>query len=201
LSKKNTIRRGSKVRKLKTLFGDVSIKISRCHCKRCAKDFVIDHDLLRKLAAEIIPFGNVTQALKRVATLCGASWPYQQAETVLFELTGVQLSHNQIKNLCHAESQEVLDWSCSPCESDKSDSEAKVRVEPIANRPKPDCQYIGVDGVFINQRAKKKRIEAKVGILFTNATATVSSNRNLLLDKHYIGTFQNVKTGEPVHSN
>ncbi len=52
---------------------------------------------------------NITGALRRIATLCGASWPYQQAETVIRELTGIEISHDHIKNLCESEASIVAE--------------------------------------------------------------------------------------------
>ena len=52
---------------------------------------------------------NITGALKRIAMLCGASWPYQQAETVIGELTGIEISHDHIKNLCESEASIVAE--------------------------------------------------------------------------------------------
>jgi len=52
---------------------------------------------------------NITDALRRIATLCGASWPYQQAEIVIRELTGIEISHDHIKNLCESEASIVAE--------------------------------------------------------------------------------------------
>ena len=49
--------------------------------------------------------------------------------------------------------------------------------------------YMGLDGVYIGEVRKKKHIEAKVGIVFTDLRANISKGRNLLLNKQYVGTF------------
>ena len=50
---------------------------------------------------------NVTQALRKIAILCGSSWPFRQAANVLHELTGVRLSFGHIRWLCADEAQTV----------------------------------------------------------------------------------------------
>jgi hypothetical protein len=50
---------------------------------------------------------NTTQALRRIAIRCGASWPLRQAQETLFELTGVKISHEQIRQLCSDEAEKA----------------------------------------------------------------------------------------------
>ena len=96
----HTIFAGRKPRQLKTLFGEIHLSLPRLQCQVCERYFFL-------LQVEnICGFDsgvNITQALRRIATLCGSSWPYEQAENVLLELTGVPVSHNQIMNLCESE--------------------------------------------------------------------------------------------------
>ena len=68
-------------------------------CKTCGKYFI---DLAIKDCIkdfQTVKGCNITKPLRRLATLCGASWPYEQAEKVIHELTGVCVSHDHyVKN-------------------------------------------------------------------------------------------------------
>ena len=162
---------------------------------------------------------NITGALRRIATLCGASWPYQQAETVIRELTGIEVSHDHIKNLCESEASIVAKGNQETYNSlyDESlvdaveslvdylayeDVEKSTTVEnretqqhsteSIPRQSNIDRLYMGLDGVFIGEVSRKRYIEAKVGIVFTDERAEISKGRNLLLNKQYVGTCHTV---------
>ncbi len=74
-------------------------------CKGCVESF----NLMTGTLADLEPLrdANVTKALRRIAIRCGASWPYRQAQEAIFELTGVQISHEQIRLLCSDEAEKV----------------------------------------------------------------------------------------------
>lgn len=221
LRKKNSIFWGSKERQLKTLFGPIHLTIPRLQCQSCHKYFLITQT--ENLCDLDCPCGvNITKALRRIATLCGASWPYEQAEKVIRELTGVQVSHEHIKNLCESEAK-VIDEEQqqtyntlvdtiieeavagfafndseddSVCENRNETKREKIEKANVNN----DLFYIGMDGVYVGEVRRQKFIEAKVGIVFTDDTATISKGRNILLNKQYVGTFNDSnKFGEKLY--
>ena len=76
-------------------------------CLACGKYFVepsIKHCISD---FEAVAGCNITKPLRRLATLCGASWPYEQAEKVICELTGVCVSHDHIHSLCASEAKVI----------------------------------------------------------------------------------------------
>ena len=208
--KKNCIFFGNKPRQLKTLFGEVHLLIPRLQCKECKKYFLITQTEAG-CDFECPNGGNITTALKRIATLCGASWPFQQAQEVIEQLTGVQVSHDHIRNLCASEAKkieqqqqqtydtllgEVISEAMEALADDFDDREDDSMNHYTTTAPKSDQVqvpkdrfYLGMDGVYISEVGQKKRIEAKVGILFTDQRATISKGRNILLNKQYVGTF------------
>ncbi|MFB3041319.1 MAG: hypothetical protein ACE1ZS_05890 [Candidatus Poribacteria bacterium] len=195
--------------------------IPRLQCQSCRKYFLITQtENLRDLDC---PCGvNITNALKRIATLCGASWPYEQAEKVIRELTGVEVSHDHIKNLCESEAkvigeeqQQIYNMrvdavigeavDCFAFNDSDADSTCEKRNEANSNKiekanAKNNLFYIGMDGVYVGEVRREKFIEAKVGIVFTDERATISKGRNILLNKQYVGTFNDSnKFGEKLY--
>ena len=189
--------------------------LPRLECKECNKYFLLtqaenlsDFEQMRGC--------NITRGLRRIATLCGASWPYEQAAHVIFELTGVEISHHQIMNLCEAEAKVIQtnqqhtyqtvenealvetmnaldDYLSEETDSNESvscsDKEQVHQAQQEGNSSPKDRFYMGMDGGYIGEVRKKKHIEAKVGIVFTDLRATISKGRNILLNKQYVGTF------------
>ena len=149
---------------------------------------------------------NVTPALRRIAIRCGASWPYRQAADTIFELTGVQISHEQIRQLCSDEAQKVNAQDIESYQKDYqkglvetmetlveylSDTSLDKAERPPAT-PESERVYFGIDGTFVNEKEAKAFLEAKAAIVFTNEIAVVGRKRRVLLNKQYTGTFEPV---------
>ena len=102
---KKNIGWGSRPRTLKTVFGAVHLSVARRKCQDCQHTFSVSTPLLE--ATHPLDDSNVTQALRKIAILCGSSWPFRQAADVLHELTGVRLSFGHIRWLCADEAEIV----------------------------------------------------------------------------------------------
>ncbi|MFQ6009433.1 MAG: ISKra4 family transposase [Candidatus Zixiibacteriota bacterium] len=213
LSKKNSIFFGNKPRQLKTLVGEIHLTIPRLQCKACGKYFLFtETEAFGSSDIKNLAGANITPALRRIATLCGASWPFQQAEKVIKELTGVEVSHDHIQNLCASEAKAIDEKQEQAYDAlvdtiigqatealtdvfdDTEDGSAGQHTaadntEEDSLNAKKDRFYIGMDGVYIGEVDKNKHIEAKVGLVFTDERATISKGRNILLNKQYVGTF------------
>ena len=139
LQKKSVIGKGCQPRQLKTIFGDVSFDLPRLRCKTCGESFNLMTGTLSSL--EPLRDANITPALRRIAIRCGASWPFRQAQETLFELTGVQISHEQIRQLCSDEAQKVNAQDAQSYQ--KAYSEAlvesmEVLVDYLSETPQPE---------------------------------------------------------------
>ena len=83
---------------MKTVFGEAHFSVPRQKCPDCQQTFSVSTPLLE--ATHPLDDSNVTQALRKIAILCGSSWTFRQAANVLRELTGVKLSFGHIRWLC-----------------------------------------------------------------------------------------------------
>ena len=212
MSKKNSVLIGSHPRKLLTVFGEVHFDLPRLKCKDCQTTRCLTTGRLGDLA----PLGeaNTTASMRKLAILCGSSWPFRQAASVLGELTHVRISFSQIQKLCadEAEQANALCQQSYQREYDKALAQTmEVPVEfldeeipdshfaapeavPVDNGPQSGINrfYIGIDGTFVNGLSAGRSFEAKVGIIFTGERIQVSKDRNLLLNKMYVGSCENV---------
>jgi hypothetical protein len=75
--KKRSLSVGSRPRMLKTIFGQVDFTLPRRMCPHCRHTFSIRPQPLKLL--RLSPNGNITPELRKVAILCGRSWPFRQA--------------------------------------------------------------------------------------------------------------------------
>ena len=207
--KKRSLSVGSRPRMLKTIFGQVDFTLPRRMCPHCRHTFSIIPQPLKLL--RLSPNGNITPELRKVAILCGTSWPFRQAAEVLRNLASVDLSPGHIQWLCSKQAvaaktqfQEKHDPAYWPALSETMET----LVEPLVEEPKGKTSaktshsegpawsakpiYMGLDGTFINAQPGKRFFEAKVGIVFTDQRIRVSQGRNLLLNKQYVGSCQSV---------
>ena len=207
--KKRSLSVGSRPRMLKTIFGQIDFTLPRRKCSHCRRTFSIIPQPLKLL--KLSPNSNVTPELRKVAILCGTSWPFRQAAEVLRNLASVELSPAHIQWLCSkqavaakAQFKEKHDSAYWPALIETMET----LVEPLVEEAKRETSektspskeqawsakpvYIGIDGTFINAQPGKRFFEAKVGIVFTEQRIRVSQGRNLLLNKQYVGSCQSV---------
>ncbi len=207
--KKRSLSVGSYPRMLKTIFGQIDFTLPRRKCSHCRRTFSIIPQPLKLL--KLSPNSNVTPELRKVAILCGTSWPFRQAAEVLRNLASVELSPAHIQWLCSkqavaakAQFKEKHDSAYWPALIETMET----LVEPLVEEAKRETSektshskeqawsakpvYIGIDGTFINAQPRKRFFEAKVGIVFTEQRIRVSKGRNLLLNKQYVGSCQSV---------
>ena len=148
--------------------------------------------------------------MRRIAILCGTSWPFRQAASVLEELTGVHISPGHIQWLCSDEAKTAETQASQTYEQASWNALVETMetlVEYLADEPNPPAPtsdvlnepsepkriYTGIDGTFINALPAKRFFEAKAAIVFTDERVQVSKGRNLLLNKQYVASCQPVK--------
>jgi len=200
-----SIAKGQKERKLKTIFGDVSIQQPRRQCKKCNSYFF-------PLGAWLDNEGNVTSQLKEVATLCAASWPYEVASRTLERLTGASVCAKEIQLLteqiaCEAKEDETegyiealstttnmaMEQLNSTSQSAETPEGKRKRVYSRQGKP----FLLSFDGIYVHSWEKLRGIEGKVGIIFADGEhekTEISKGRNLFLNKEYIASFETSET-------
>ena len=176
------------------------------HCRHTCSIIPQPLKLLR-----LSPNGNITPELRKVAILCGRSWPFRQAAEVLRNLASVDLSPGHIQWLCSKQAvaaKTQFQEKHDPAYWQALSETMETLVEPLVEEPKGKTSaktshsegpawsakpiYMGLDGTFINAQPGKRFFEAKVGIVFTDQRIRVSKRRNLLLNKQYVGSCQSV---------
>lgn len=70
---------GRKARCVETVFGPVTLPRQRRRCRACGRHYQPDDAVLRA----DLGTGRLSPQLRELAVLCGASWPYREAATVL----------------------------------------------------------------------------------------------------------------------
>ena len=88
-------------RVLKTVFGQVHFRLLCQKCQQCQHTFSLSMPGLE------LNGSNTTSEWRKIAILCGSSWPFRQAANVLWQLTGVELSFSYIRWLCANEAEIV----------------------------------------------------------------------------------------------
>jgi len=155
-----------------------------------------------------LPAHNVTPALEETAVLCGTSWSYETASTVLRRLTDASLCAKTIQLLVQKSATPVKANAVKEYETAKRKAfkTALAEIQPAssglsgASQKKPSTPsspprhrtYLGFDGVFVPGRASPRGMEGKVEIVFTDDPedrVEISKNRTLLLRKEYAGSF------------
>jgi len=153
---------------------------------------------------------NATSTLAKLAVLCGASWSYETAATVLNRLTGASLCAKTIQLLVQkaaepARAEDAEDYETakrkaardalerlrpSSCVGDGSSVTQSALSKP-ASLPRKRI-YLGFDGVFVPSRTSPTGMEGKVATVFTDDPedrVQISRKRTLLLWKERAASF------------
>ncbi|MDP6748228.1 MAG: hypothetical protein QGH37_14645 [Candidatus Poribacteria bacterium] len=158
--KKRSLSVESRPRKLKTIFGQVDFTLPRRKCPHCRHTFSLIPQSLEWL--RLSPNGNIIPELRKVAILCGTSWP---------NLASVDLSLGHIQWLCSKqvvaaktqlkERHDSVSWPAliETMETlvedpNRKRSEKTSHGEDQSWSAKPI--YIGIDGTFINAQPGKR---------------------------------------------
>jgi len=132
--------------------------------------------------------------------LCGASWDsswdYGKSEDILCKLLRHnRLSHETIQEktneLGNAISKELEGSKIKELESNKRHQGDYFESMKLWSPPKLRI-YVDMDGVMINSRDNAKRMEGKVGLVWSEREL-VKENTYALTDKLYIGTFSDLE--------
>jgi predicted nucleic-acid-binding Zn-ribbon protein len=144
----------------------------------------------------IQPLQRMSSSVEELAILCGASWDYGKSEYILGKLLRHdKLSHETIQEKTNAVGSSIpkeLEGSkIKELESNKRLQGDYFESMKLWNPPKLRI-YVDMDGVMINSRDNAKRMEGKVGLVWSEREL-VKDNTYALTDKLYIGTFTDLE--------
>lgn len=147
-------------------------------------------------ALGIQPLQRMSSSVEELAILCGASWDYGKSEYILGKLLRHdKLSHETIQEKTNTVGSSIpkeLEGSkIKELESNKRLQGDYFESMKLWSPPKL-LIYVDMDGVMINSRDNAKRMEGKVGLVWSEREL-VKENTYSLTDKFYIGTFTDLE--------
>lgn len=182
---------GTKRRLVLTRFGPVQLQLRRLHCRTCARQFRPSRGCLADLGA-----ANVTRELAAVSALAGASWPYQTAAQVLHDLSGAQVSPEEVRQLTIAAGMREAEQQrqeaarlVAPTADDVRAQRGERDGEGTLRRPAVERLVVGLDGGWIPSREQAGGMEGKVGVVSTGVEAVGKQGRHCLTPRRYVATF------------
>jgi hypothetical protein len=180
-----------KSRQIATWVSDVNYKRYRSYCPRCQK---AEYPLDKALGLQ--PRQRLSSSVQELAVLCGASWKYEKSEYIMKKVLRRRcVSHETIFNKTNevgkAASAELEGAKIKELEGDK-----KIQGEHFDNmvvwEEPAERVYMDMDGVMINSRDNKKRMEGKVSVVWSKRELVKSDAHKdtySLVDKRYMGSF------------
>jgi hypothetical protein len=179
---------GHKPRRIETPFGAVTIPRPRRQCAACGRRFQPGDDRLRLAFGG----GQCSPALREVAALCGASWPYRQAATVLGMLRGEPLAPETVR----AVAGRVGGRIAAAHEAEAARACAPDPAAELAERlPPPDELVAELDGAWVGATDATNGREVKVGVVHAGSEATGRTRRELV-KRRYAATARGVRRFE-----
>ena len=176
-----------KRRQIATWVSDMSYKRDRGYCPRCKKaEYPLDQVL------EIRPRQRLSNSVQELSALCGASWKYEECEYVMKKVLRRRcVSHETVfdkaTQIGQVASAEFEGNRIKELEGDK-----KQQGEHFDNMETWDDImkriYMDLDGVMINSRENKKRMEGKVAVVWSKRELTKKDTYSLV-DKRVFGSF------------
>jgi len=178
-------------RQIATAVADVNYERYRSSCPHCGN---IEYPLDEVMGLE--PGQRLSWLLMELSALCGASWKYTEAEYILQKFLGRSVSHETVfsktTEIGKEAGQAVEGSKIKELEEDK-----KIQGEyfdhnmEVCETP-PERIYMDMDGVMINSRDGSKRMEGKVGLVWSERELVKSDGNKdtySLTDKRYMGSF------------
>lgn len=183
-----TLAAGRKPRRIETPAGAVTVARPRRQCLACGRRFQPGDDRLRAALGG----GQLSPALREVAVLCGASWPYRQAAVVLGLLRGEPLAPETVRAIVGrvgsrvAATQEAE--AARACLPDRT-------LAPAVPLPPPAELVAELDGAWVGATDAAHGREVKVGVIHTGSEPT-GRTRRALTGRRYTATMRGVRRFE-----
>jgi Uncharacterised protein family (UPF0236) len=179
-----------RTKQILTTVANVDYERYMSYCPKCKHtEYPLDETL------GIQPLQRMSSSVEELSVLCGASWDYGKSEYILGKL----LRHDK---LSHETIQEKTNTVGSGISKDLEGSKIKALEDnkrlqgdyfesmELWNPPKQRI-YVDMDGVMLNSRDNAKRMEGKVGLVWSEREL-VKCDTYLLTDKRYMGTFDDL---------
>lgn len=179
-----------RTKQILTTLGTIDYERYMSYCPECKKtEYPLDKIL------GIQPQQRMSSSVEELAVLCGASWDYVKSEYILGKLLRHdKLSHESIQE----KTNEVGNAIVKELEGSKIkelESNKRLQVEYFESMKicyPPKSRIYVEDGVMINSREKGRRMEGKVGLVWSEREL-VKKDTYSLKDKRYMGTFSDLE--------
>lgn len=180
---------GSKRRQIETVFGPVSLPRQRVCCRGCGLHSQPDDAMLTPILGQ----GRCTPALRELAAMCGASWPYQQAAQVVGRVRGAPLSAETIRTVVAQAGSAVAAQHATEAQHA---CQPPVTV-PDPHLPRPARLVVELDGAWVRSHDNALGMEAKVGVVHAGGER-IGRTRTRLIQRRYAATFAGVDDFGPL---
>jgi hypothetical protein len=179
---------GRKPRRIETPVGAVTVPRPRRQCAACGRRFQPGDDRLRAALGD----GQLTPALRELAALCGASWPYRQAAAVLGMVRGEPIAPETVRAVVG----QVGGRIAAAQEAEAAKACQPDRTPTPADRPPPPAELVAeLDGAWVGATDAASGREVKVGVVHTGSEPT-GRTRCELVGRRYVATMRGVRRFE-----
>jgi len=180
-----------RTKQILTTVANIDYERHMIHCPKCNNT---EYPLDKVLGLQ--PLQRMSSSVEELSVLCGASWDYGKSEDILCKLLRHnRLSHETIQEktneVGNAISKELEGSKIKELESNKRLQGDYFESMKLWSPPKLRI-YVDMDGVMINSRDNAKRMEGKVGLVWSEREL-VKEDTYSLTDKCYIGTFADLE--------
>ncbi len=167
---------GKRERQLKTLNGDIGIRVGKIYCKGCGRYSQMGRKRLP-------PESNISQELERmVLELVPMTTSYEGLSELLYKLKGIKISAKEIERIVKERGEQIR-------QLENEEMQKTEREEDLEAKPR-ERLYIESDGTYVHSvDGKRESMEGKFGIVFGEEMAQVSKARKILMDKRYCSSF------------
>lgn len=180
---------GSKGRQVETVFGPVVLPRCRRCCTGCGRHYQPDDAVL----APELGRGCLSPRLRELTALCGASWPYRQAATVLGRLRGAPLSAETVRAVVGSVGTSVATTQAEAAAA----AAAPPATAPAPGRSVPARIEVELDGAWVRSHDNAHGLEVKVGVVH-GGSVRVGTTRQQLHQRGYAATAQGVAAFGPL---
>ncbi len=180
---------GTVRRHVLTCFGRVTVGLRRQRCLRCQRRFRPAQGCLAGLGR-----GQITPTLAAACALAGARWPSAPAARVLHQLSGAQVSTEQVRQHTsqlggqeartqQAEAERLLQPTAEQVRAERE------HTQQYATAPTPQRLVVGLDGGWVPSREQAGGMEGKVGVVATGMAPVGKCGRQRLSPRRSVATF------------
>jgi hypothetical protein len=178
-------------RQIATWVSDVTYERYRSNCPNCGKvGYALDEVLGLRLKQRL------SSSVEELAALCGASWKYEKSEYMMKKVLRRRcVSHETIFNKTNqvgeAAAAEIEGAKIKELDGDRQAQGKYFDNMEVWEQP-AERVYMDMDGVMINSRDNKERMEGKVAVVWSKRELVKSDAHGdtySLVDKRYMGSF------------